>query len=69
VTGKRASLGCRLTSYEPLSTDIKALGLPNVGLVKRAGKYYVELTLGQDGGKTAISARGSDAAYSESFYL
>jgi hypothetical protein len=42
-----------------LTPDIQANGLPDVGWPKRVGKYYVELTLGQNNKKTALAARGN----------
>jgi hypothetical protein len=52
-----------------LRTGINSKKLPNVGFLKRSGRYYVKLALGTDVRKTALSAQGSAVVWDEKFYL
>ncbi|KAN0107633.1 hypothetical protein V8E52_009952, partial [Russula decolorans] len=50
-------------------TGITCNDLPDVGLRKRPGKYYVKLFVDKDIKKTAVAARGNVASWNEAFYF
>jgi hypothetical protein len=52
-----------------LTTGITCNDLPNVGLRKQPGKYYVKLFVDKDIKKTAVAARGYVASWNETFFL
>ncbi|KAN0102501.1 hypothetical protein V8E52_011886, partial [Russula decolorans] len=49
--------------------DITCNDLPNVGLRRRPGKYYVKLFVDKDIKETAVAARGCIASWNEAFYF
>lgn len=69
VDGKLATSLGRRSLVDLCCIDIKARRLPKVGWPKRPGIFYVKLLVDGKVQKTADSARGDVASWTESFSL
>ena len=58
-----------MATHQSSLTDIKAIGLPKTGYLKRARKFYVKLIINGDVKETKIALRGSAPVWEDTFEL